>query len=161
MQPGVTVIVGNWDGRNPQRTLCIHGVCTFSGHWQLEISFQQCSSGTDPALSLSLSPPRGFCASCFVVHINPLHAIGSFLEPAAPKGICWFISFRIASFSGSPEREYVYTGRAWYLFSHEHDVIEIGPEFLEQKGNVLSIVQPNMRSTLSVYDICSPTARYV
>ena len=28
-----------------------------------------------------------------------------------------------------PECEYVYAGRAWYLFSYEHDIIKIGPEF--------------------------------
>ena len=42
----------------------------------------------------------------------------------------------------------IYIGRAWYLFSREHDVIENErPEFLEQKGN---IVQPTMRSILCV-----------
>ena len=34
----------------------------------------------------------------------------------------------------TPECEYVYTGRPWYLFSCEFYVIEIGQEFLEQKG---------------------------
>ena len=40
----------------------------------------------------------------------------------------------LALFPGfpAPERECVYAGRAWYLFSCEHDVIA---EFLEQKGN--------------------------
>ena len=54
-----------------------------------------------------------------------------------------------------------YTGssRAWYLFSHEHDIIETGPKFLEQKGNVWYIVQLTMRSTLVYYDICPPIAR--
>ena len=49
----------------------------------------------------------------------------------------------------------VYAWRAWYIFSRDqwHDVIEIGPEFLEQKGNVLRIVQPTMRSMLGVYNI--------
>ena len=53
----------------------------------------------------------------------------------------------------SPECEHVYAGRAWYLFSCEHDIVKIGPEFLEQKGNVLCVVQPNIRSTLGIYDI--------
>ena len=44
------------------------------------------------------------------------------------------------------------------IFSH---VIKIGPEILEQKGNVLRVIQPTFRSTLSVYDIRSPVARYV
>ena len=38
------------------------------------------------------------------------------------------------------ERKYVYVGRAWYLFSYEHDIVKIGPGFLEQKGNVLGVV---------------------
>ena len=67
----------------------------------------------------------------------------------------------LASFPGTPEREYEYAWRAWYLFSRDHDVIEIGPEFLEQKGNVLHIIQPTLRSMLDMYDIRSPIARYV
>ena len=67
----------------------------------------------------------------------------------------------IASFPGSPtpEHKYVYQGEAG-IFSH-YDIIKIGPEFLKQKGNVLHVVQPTMRSTLSVYDIHPPIARYV
>ena len=38
-------------------------------------------------------------------------------------------------------------------YVYDHDVIKIGSEFLEQKGNVLCVVQPAMRSTLGVYDI--------
>ena len=44
-------------------------------------------------------------------------------------------------------------GESLVSFLRKHDVI--GPE---QKGH---IVQPTMRSTLSVYDIRPPTARYV
>ena len=36
------------------------------------------------------------------------------------------------------------------LFLYKHDIIEIE---LKQKGNVLCVVQPTMRSTLGVYDI--------
>ena len=36
-------------------------------------------------------------------------------------------------FQGYPERKMYTCG----FFSHDHDVIKIGPEFLEQKGNVL------------------------
>ena len=59
----------------------------------------------------------------------------------------------------SLEREYVYAGRslAWYLFSHEHDVLKKGPELLEQK-DVLHVVQPTMRSTLGMHDIHPPIA---
>ena len=53
----------------------------------------------------------------------------------------------IASFPGSPALEYEYVGRAWYLFSHEHDVIRKGQNF---KGNVLYGVYPTMRSMLGV-----------
>ena len=52
-------------------------------------------------------------------------------------------------------------GEPWYLFLREHDIIEIGPEFLEQKGNVLHVVKLTMRSTLSVYDICPLKAKYM
>ena len=48
----------------------------------------------------------------------------------------------------------VYVGRAWYLFSRDHD--KIGPKFLEQKSNVFCIVQPTMCSMLGVYDIQPP-----
>ena len=47
-----------------------------------------------------------------------------------------------------------------YLFSREHDVIEIGPEFIEQKGNV-RVLFNQLCSTLGVYDIHSLIARYV
>ena len=67
----------------------------------------------------------------------------------------------IASFPGSPERKTYTGGRAWYLFSRDHDVIKIGPEFLEQKGNVLCVIQPALRSTLGVYDIHLAIARYM
>ena len=43
--------------------------------------------------------------------------------------------------------------RAWYIFSRDHDVIKIGPEFSEQKANVLRVIQPALRSTLGVDDI--------
>ena len=56
----------------------------------------------------------------------------------------------LALFPGSPGMQIVYLWRAWYLFSRDHDVIEIGPEFLEQKGNVLHVIQSTLRLTLSV-----------
>ena len=46
----------------------------------------------------------------------------------------------------------VHVWRARYPFSCDHDVVVIGPEFLEQKGNV---IQQTLRSMLSVYDIRS------
>ena len=66
----------------------------------------------------------------------------------------------LSSFPGSPERE-MYTWRAWCLFSRDHDIIKIGPEFLEQKGNVLCVIQPTLRSTLNLYDIRPPIVIYV
>ena len=66
----------------------------------------------------------------------------------------------VASFPGSPGTRIIHAWRAWYIFSCDHDVIEIGPEFLEQKGNVLRVIQPTVRSTLGVYDIRSLIARY-
>ena len=47
----------------------------------------------------------------------------------------------------------MYARRVWYLFSRDRDVIKIGPEFLEQKGNVLCVVRPTMHSVFGVYDI--------
>ena len=63
----------------------------------------------------------------------------------------------LASFPGSPEREINTRGEPG-IFSH---VIKIGPEFLEQKGNVLSVIQPALHSTLDVYDIRSPIVIYM
>ena len=63
----------------------------------------------------------------------------------------------LASFPGSPEREINTRGEPG-IFSH---VIKIGPEFLEQKGNVLSVIQPALHSTLGVYDICPPIVIYM
>ena len=55
----------------------------------------------------------------------------------------------------------VHAWRAWYIFSRDHDVIKIEPEFLEQKGNILCVIQPALHSTLGVYDIHTPIAIYV
>ena len=44
----------------------------------------------------------------------------------------------------------------FYHVTMAYIVIEIGPEFLEQKVNVLCVVQPIMRSTVGVYDIRPP-----
>ena len=44
----------------------------------------------------------------------------------------------------------LYSERKGAIVVSDHDVIEIGPEFLEQKVNVLCVVQPTMCSTLSV-----------
>ena len=44
------------------------------------------------------------------------------------------------------------------FFLRKHDVIKIG---LKQKGNVLRVVQPTMRSTLGVYDIQPPLTKYM
>ena len=78
---------------------------------------------------------------------------------SSPKHLAWDVAW--PRFQASPEQKHVYVGRAQYLFSCEHDVIEIRPEFLEQKGNVFCVVQPTMHSTLGVYGICSPITRDV
>ena len=43
-----------------------------------------------------------------------------------------------------------------YFLTCDHDVIKIGPKFLDQKGNVLCVIQTVLRSTLGVYDIRPP-----
>ena len=63
----------------------------------------------------------------------------------------------VASFPGSPELEINTRGEPG-IFSH---VIRIGPEFLEQQGNVLSVFQPALHSTLGVYDIRPPIVIYM
>ena len=55
----------------------------------------------------------------------------------------------------------VHAWKAWYLSSRNHDVIKIGREFLEQKGNFLRIIQPTLHSTLGVYDIHPLIAIYM
>ena len=46
------------------------------------------------------------------------------------------------------------TGERCFFFSREHIVIKKkNRKFLEQKGNILHVVQPTMHSTLGVYDI--------
>ena len=57
--------------------------------------------------------------------------------------------------------KYTRAWRAGYIFSRDHDVIKIGPQFLEQKGNVLGVIQPVLRSTLGVYDIRPPIVIYI
>ena len=53
--------------------------------------------------------------------------------------------------SPTPERKHAHTGKAWYLFSRSHDVIETGPQLLEQKSSNLHVVQQTLRSTLGMY----------
>ena len=52
----------------------------------------------------------------------------------------------------------LYHWESLVYFLRKHDVIKIG---LKQKGNILYIVQPTMRSTLGVYDIQLPITRYM
>ena len=66
-------------------------------------------------------------------------------------------SHSLASFPGSPERKTNMREEPG-IFSH---VIKIGPEFSEQKGNVLRVIQPALRSTLGVYDIRPPIVKYM
>ena len=55
----------------------------------------------------------------------------------------------------------VHVWRAWYIFSRDHYVIKIGPEFLEQKGNILRVIQPTLHPTLGIYNIRLLIAIYV
>ena len=48
---------------------------------------------------------------------------------------------------------------AWYLFSHEHDIIGKWWKFWKQTGCISRIFQPTTPSTLGVYDNCPPLAR--
>ena len=54
--------------------------------------------------------------------------------------------------------QYGKAGRAWYLFSHEH---ESNRKFSERTSYVLHIVQLTTHLTLSVYDNRPPLARYM
>ena len=71
----------------------------------------------------------------------------------------------IASFPGPTQLicclQYRKVGRAWYLFSCEHDIIRKWRNFQKKTGSVLRIVQPTTRSTLGVYNSCPPLARCV
>ena len=58
--------------------------------------------------------------------------------------------------------QYCKAGRAWYIFSREHDVIEkCRAKFSERRRYVLRVIQPSTRSTLGEYDSRPPLARYV
>ena len=52
-------------------------------------------------------------------------------------------------------------GRAWYLFSREHDIIGKRRKFSERTGCISRIVQPTTHSKLSVYDNHPLLARYM
>jgi len=53
---------------------------------------------------------------------------------------------------------YVKAGRAWYLFSHEDDVIA---KWQKKSSEVSCIVQPTTCSMLGVYNSHLPLARYM
>ena len=57
----------------------------------------------------------------------------------------------LASFPGFPTVN-MHSGEPG-IFSREHDKIEIGPKFLQQKGNILCVVLSTTCSTIGVYDI--------
>ena len=62
----------------------------------------------------------------------------------------------IPPFPGSPLWNInmcMHAGRAWYLFSREHNVIKIGPEFLEQKTFCVLFNQLCVECLVHVYDI--------
>ena len=78
---------------------------------------------------------------------NGVVALASFPGPAQ-------LSFACSTENGK-------AGRAWYLFSLEHDIIGKWRKFSEQTGCVSRIVQLTTCSTLGVYDNCPPLARHV
>ena len=63
----------------------------------------------------------------------------------------------LVSFPGSPERECTCV-ESLVSFLTYHDIIKMLPNFWEQKGNILFVIQPTLHSTLGVYDTRSPIA---
>ena len=64
----------------------------------------------------------------------------------------------IPPFPGSPSLEHklymcTHAGRVWYLFSCEHNVIKIGPQFLQQKTFCVLFNQLCVECSVHVYDI--------
>ena len=57
--------------------------------------------------------------------------------------------------------QYVKVGRAWYLFSREHDVIDKWQKNSERKSEVSGSVQQTTSSTLGVYNIHPLLATYM
>ena len=91
-----------------------------------------------------------------------------FVQKATLESICRVYVSSAAGFSLVPRPrpafrclQYGKAGRAWYLFSREHDVIGKWRKFSEQTGCVLRIVQLTTHSMLGVYDNRPPLARYV
>ena len=64
-------------------------------------------------------------------------------------------AFTLASFLGFPalEHEYVYAGRAWYLFSRDH---EIGPEFLAKRKAAFCVLFDQICVQCSVCTVFAP-----
>lgn len=52
--------------------------------------------------------------------------------------------------TASPQKVTYLHAKFLYLFSRDHDIIKIGPECLEQKGNVLHVVRLTMHLTFDV-----------
>ena len=57
--------------------------------------------------------------------------------------------------------QYGKVGRALYISSLEHDVIDKWQNFSERRRRILRVIQPSTRSTLGEYDSHPPLARYV
>ena len=75
-------------------------------------------------------------------------------------------TYLLAAFPGPAQlfvacMQYGKAGRAWYVSSREHYVIDNGQNFQNKKSEVLHIVQPTTRSTLGVYNSRPPLAKYV
>ena len=65
-----------------------------------------------------------------------------------------FIIFHLPSFKHLVSYLYLYLS----VFLQKK---KMGPVFLEQKGNVLRVIQPALRSTLGVYDLRPPIVIYM
>ena len=95
---------------------------------------------------------QGYCDWCTLSIENASHTIQGDLTalsnqttPTTPPTVSSWIDRSENCTNSSlvprlPGTQNVHVWRAWYLFSCDHDVIKIGPEFLQQKGNVLLII---------------------
>ena len=93
--------------------------------------------GTGPALLSNVD-----CFGTESSLLSCIHSTNPYCSHLFNVGVvCPSCKYLVALFPGSPalECEHVYVGRACYLSSREHDIIKIGPEFLEQKSNALCV----------------------
>ena len=96
----------------------------------------------------SMGKPYGGSGSAITYVQGFLHACSHSLIPRLPLSGTQICVHRECS--------------AWYLFSCEHNIIKIGPQFLEQKTAFCVLFnQLSVQCSVHVYDIRLPIARYV